>query len=50
VWVLRGKGSAAKVPEKMIFEAAAAAGFKPTKTLRFSEELTADRYSRAATK
>lgn len=50
VWVLREKGSAAKVPEKMIFEAAAAAGFKPTKTLRWSEELTADRYSRAATK
>jgi hypothetical protein len=50
VWVVREKGRAAKVPEKMIFEAAAAAGFKPTKTLRFSEELTADRYSRAATK
>jgi hypothetical protein len=49
VWVLREKGSAAKVPEKLIFEAAAA-GFKPTKTLRWSEELTADRYSRAATK
>jgi hypothetical protein len=49
VWVLREKGSAAKVPEKMIFEAAAVLGFKPTKTLRWSEELTADRYSRAAT-
>jgi hypothetical protein len=50
VWVLREKGSVTKVPEKMIFEAAAAVGFKPTKTLRFSEELTADRYSRAARK
>jgi hypothetical protein len=50
VWVLREKGSAAKVPEKLFFDAAAAASFKPTKTLRWSEELTADRYSRAATK
>jgi hypothetical protein len=50
VWVLREKGSAAKVPEKMIFEAAAAAGFNPTKTLRWSEELTADRYSRVVAK
>ena len=50
VWVLREKGSATKVPEKMIFDAAAAAGFKPTKTLRWSEELTADRYSREARK
>jgi len=50
VWILREKGSAGKVPEKMIFEAAAAAGFKPTKTLRWSEKLTADRYSRAARK
>lgn len=43
VWVLREKGSATKMSEKLIFDAAAAAGFKPTKTLRFSEELTADR-------
>jgi hypothetical protein len=50
VWVLREKGNATKVPEKLIFEAAAAAGFKPTKTLRWSEELTADRYSRVVTK
>lgn len=50
VWVLREKGSTTRVPEKLIFDAAAAAGFKPTKTLRWSEELTADRYSRAVKK
>jgi hypothetical protein len=47
VWVLREKGRDG-VSEKLILDAAAAAGFKPTKTLRWSDTLTADRYSRAA--
>lgn len=47
VWVLREKGRDG-VPERLIHEAAAAAGFKPTKTLRWSDALTADRYSRTA--